>query len=136
MRVVADDSLTSWLEERIDHYTTQSDTRIMAVLGDDDEVLAVAAYYNWSQHYRSIDVSFAADTPKWGTRHIMRSLITYPFEQLDCVRVTALVMATNHRARRLCEAVGFIEEGVARQGFHPDDAVIYGLLKSEASRWL
>ena len=61
----------------------------------------------------------------------------YPFDQLGCGRLTAVTPRRARAARRFLDAFGFKREGLVRQGFGDDDAVISGLLKREweASRW-
>ena len=64
-----------------------------------------------------------------------RALFEYPFGQLNCERITAVVGKRNKRSRRLVEKLGFKLEGVHRKGLDGfEDAMSYGMLKSEC-RW-
>ena len=72
----------------------------------------------------------------WLSRRTLRVLLGYPFGQLGCHRITAIVAKKNRRSRRLVEGLGFKLEGVAREGMRPGvDACIYSLLKREC-RWV
>lgn len=72
----------------------------------------------------------------WVRPEAMRRFFWYPFMQLECTRVTGLVAANNHAARKFDERIGFVQEGVQRQGM-PDgtDLIAYGMLRSEC-RWI
>jgi RimJ/RimL family protein N-acetyltransferase len=59
----------------------------------------------------------------------------YPFNQVGCRRLTATTEAKNQPVRAFLCHLGFREEGVIRQGFPTDDAVVYGMLRDEC-RWL
>lgn len=60
----------------------------------------------------------------------------YPFEQLACRRITAMVSDRNQRSKRLCKRLGFKLEGICREAY-PDgsDLYVFGMLKGEC-RWL
>jgi RimJ/RimL family protein N-acetyltransferase len=60
----------------------------------------------------------------------------YPFIQLGCNRITAITKAKNQPARAFLCRLGFHLEGVHPGVFLDDDAISYGLLRSDASRWL
>ncbi len=79
----------------------------------------------------SIEVSFAFDSPLWATNYVLGAVCRYPFDQLGCIRVTAICAKKNKRSRQMVERIGFKLEGVARKAFGKDDACIYGLLRPE-----
>jgi hypothetical protein len=66
----------------------------------------------------------------WSPR-VARDLARYYFGKLGCVRVTARTRASNASAIRACERLGFKREGVLRNGFGDEDALLFGLLASE-----
>lgn len=72
----------------------------------------------------------------WLSRRVLRVIFGYPFDQIGCHRMTALVGRRNRESRTLVEGLGFRLEGVARGGFGPGrDTMIYGMLRREC-RWL
>ena len=98
------------------------------------EIAAVAVFNNY--RHPAIEISFVMENPRWATREAIRAIFRFPFVQLECKRLTAVTEATNQRARAFLCRLGFKEEG-----YHPDalptgDAVTYGLLAADASRWL
>ncbi len=97
----------------------------------DDTLIGGVVYHEYIPQLKSLQVSFAFDTPRWATKEVLRAVCEYPFLQLGCVRVSALVAKKNKRSRQMVEHIGFKLEGVARKGFGTDDACIYGLLRPE-----
>lgn len=69
------------------------------------------------------------------TRGFLREIFHYPFIQMKCRRMTALIDAKNARSRQLVEHIGFKLEGCMREAALEDDVMIYGLLKSDC-KWL
>lgn len=75
-----------------------------------------------------------AGDPGWTTRASLRLIFSYPFRQLGCRRVTALVSEINAPMRNYCERMGFVREGIKRQGLPGSDIYLYGMLREEC-RW-
>lgn len=83
-----------------------------------------------------IEMSGAFDDPRWCLPQTLARLFSYPFVQVGCVRMTTITGASNARARRLDERLGFVQEGVIRKGLDGvEDAIVYGMLREEC-RWL
>lgn len=95
-------------------------------------------YHNFQKlpHGNTIETSIAFDDATWALPQTLRSLLTYPFLNLDCVRLTSIIGEGNERSRKLCEGLGFALEGI-----HPmamdgkETAVSYGMLR-ENCRWI
>lgn len=72
------------------------------------------------------------DGIRWATKDFVRAVFRYPFEQLGCTRITGWVEASNEKARRLDENLGFEQEailsGAARDG---GDVIIYRMKKED-----
>lgn len=98
------------------------------------KLVAGVVYHSYRGH--DIEVSCAADDPRWAARRALRRLFSYPFRQLGCARITALTGDANLRTQRFLEGLGF-----RREGFHPlaldgrEDLVSYGM-RSDDCRWL
>jgi RimJ/RimL family protein N-acetyltransferase len=90
-------------------------------------------------HYDKPDiwVHVAAESGRvWCTPDFLRHIFEYPFVQLDCGRVTALVARSSIRLRKLVLHLGFVEEGILREALPTGDALIaYGMLRREC-RWI
>lgn len=71
---------------------------------DGDTLVAGVVFHNWSPEYGVIEVSAAADSPKWASRAVLRELFGYVFSVAQvCVARTA---EENERTRRLWRAFG------------------------------
>ena len=71
----------------------------------------------------------------WLSRRVIRTMFAYPFQDLNCHRITCIIAKPNKASRKLCEGIGFKLEGICKKGTNTrTDACIYGLLKSEY-RW-
>lgn len=87
-------------------------------------------YYDYFGN--SINLSVVCDTPRCVNKTIFKAMLGYPFRQLGCKRVTALIKKKNKRSRKLAEGLGFKLEGVIRK--HTEDGkdmCVYGLLDTE-----
>lgn len=100
-----------------------------------EQIAAVVVYHMWREG--SIEVSIAADDPRWATRQTVTFLLGYPFWTYGVRRLTALVKKRNRRSRKLCEGLGFKLEGRVEDAYEDDDAIMYGLTRRSwlASRW-
>ena len=65
------------------------------------------------------------------TPRVIRVLARHIFGALDCRRVTARTAKSNTKAREALKSIGFKREGLAREWFGHEDAIIYGLLRRE-----
>jgi len=129
-----DEIVGKWVGERIAHANFGSFVSIG--LCEDQKLIAAVIYHNYIKEYGNIELSMAADSPRWATPESIGALLHYPFVRLGCNRVTTCTPASNRRALKFNKGIGFIEEGVIRKGYGAEDMVICGLLKEEAQRWL
>lgn len=110
----------------------------IGVLDKDNQLVAGVVFHSWAQDYQSIEISFAASTPKWATHGVLRELMAYAYETAGCNRVQVVVAKDNRPSRKFVERYGFRREGVATDGFGPGvDAILYRMLKREwlQSKW-
>lgn len=71
----------------------------------------------------------------WTSKAALRLMFAYPFVQLKCRRVTAVVHERNRAMRDYCERMGFKLEGVKRQAIDGSDAYQFGMLREEC-KWV
>jgi hypothetical protein len=132
-----DPRMADWIAARIPGMTGDFLRRHAACCGVviNGQLLAGMA---WSGVERgNIEITFAADSPRWATRETIARLMWGFFEKLDCHRVTTRIHAKNERAIRFNEGIGFKREGLIREGWGAgEDAVLLGLLRSEAPEWM
>lgn len=83
------------------------------------------------------DIRFTASgEPGWLTKASLRVIFGYPFNQLQCIRVSALCAKSNKRSRDLVERLGFVAEGNIRHAFGMGrDGILYGMIRQNC-RWI
>lgn len=96
----------------------------------DDELCAVVVFDTFSQ--TGCNMHIASDgTRRWMNKELLLSAFAYPFVQLGLKRVTGIVPARNTAALSFDEHLGFVREGLCRDGFPDDDMVILGMLRKD-----
>lgn len=127
-----------YLLQRIPHVRGFGGCATMGVISDAGEILGAVCFHGYQPEFKSIEVSTAAGSKRWLTKHIIQQIFGYPFVQLGCERVAAITPRRAKDARAFLKTFGFKLEGVGRKGFGPyGDAIAYSLLRDEffASRW-
>lgn len=123
------DGLKAWIEQRVPEYKSGNYT-ICVGIEREGKLIAAVAWDNWRQ--TSVEVTIAADSPRWATRQTIQTLLAYPFLQLKCQRVTSFVRKGNKRARRLNDGLGFKLEGRLRDaGQNLETVLLYGLTRKD-----
>ena len=84
-----------------------------------------------------IECAMAADSPKWCSKGVIRAILTYPFVTIGVRRLNCYTQGRNIRTQRLLMGLGFQLEGRMLHAMTGgDDAMIYGLMRDTAQRWL
>lgn len=137
--LIVDDRLLDWIAVRIPHIGPNHDWhgRARAIgIGMDGQIIAGMAVLDMDKRFGNAEIAMAATTPRWASRATIRKLLAYPFEQLNCQRITTVTATSNEAALKMNRQLGFQYEGAMRKAFGDEDAIIMGLLKEEAERWL
>lgn len=138
LRLIFNDDFAvgEWVARRIPHLGSAREWGPFRAIGIAQGNKPIAgAVYNHSRGF-DMEISFAADSPRWARRGIIRGILAYPFVQCGCTRLTATIAKRNKRARRLVEGLGFKQEGCLRRGLDGrQDAILYGL-QQEQCRWI
>ena len=130
-----DKAVTAWVHSRIPHASPRGFGESTAIgVANGAGPVAGCVYHGYDPDWANIELSIAADHPRWAQRHIIKGLLAFPFEQLKCVRIAAVIPHTSKRAIRFVKGIGFTQEGVLRRGFNPDHAVVLGMLRHEFDR--
>jgi RimJ/RimL family protein N-acetyltransferase len=98
------------------------------------KIVAAAVFNNF--RLPNIEITFVTSSPRWASPGAVRAILAYPFKQLGCKRVTAIIEATNQPARAFLCRLGFKLEGIHPDVFMSGAAETYGLLLQDASRWV
>lgn len=131
------DALGQWAAERIPAIGTPAGFgRYVAIgVGGGNRVVAVAVFHNWRPP--NVELSMAADSPRWCRPRIVGGILSYPFGDMGVRNVVTVTPRRNKRARRLNAGLGFREAGTIPAGMESgDDMVIGYLTRAAAERWL
>lgn len=112
------------------HGMDAGDCRAVGIARD-GKLIGAILWFNY--RHPDIEVGMLTVEP-WATRGMVRELASYPFRQLGCERVTAIVHENNTRVRKFLERQNFQREGVKRRAFPDGDGIMYGILKHEC-KW-
>lgn len=128
----ADDLVAELVASRIPYMQGKSFGQCVALgVIRNENLIGGVIYHNYVGH--DCQVSIAVDRVAFMP---WRALFSYPFEQLNCARLTALVGRKNKPSRRLVETLGFKLEGVHAKGLDGiEDAMSYGMTKDQC-RWI
>lgn len=80
----------------------------------DGKLIAGTVYHNFHPEAGIIELSTAADSPRWLTPKSLRLMFEYPFDQLDCQMVVLRVSERNTRMRGIAKRFGFSETIIPR----------------------
>jgi len=118
----------------VEHYPDWGPFRALGF--NDGEKLVAGVVFSQLNGFDAL-VSIAATTPRWATPGRIRRVMQFGFDEIKCVRLTAVTSKKNARARKLLRGLGFIEEGRKRKGFDgQQDCIIYGATRLDMERWL
>ncbi len=107
-----------------------ADAQCLAVVDNTDEIAGIVAFFNY--RWPNVEVGFFCDDFRWAlNRNGIIEVLSYPFIQLKCRRITALVEKKNATARKMVQRLGFVEEGKLRKAGPKGDIFVYGLLPDE-----
>ncbi|MGE0757077.1 MAG: GNAT family N-acetyltransferase [Pirellulaceae bacterium] len=123
--------VAEWVTARVENFDGPRGSYQSLGVVDKDRLIAGAVYTDYRER-TNLFVTFAADSPRWATRGNIYTILGWPFDQLGCERLSALVVKKNKRSRKLLEGLGFVLEGTHPGWFGPGTvACSYGLLRQQ-----
>ena len=99
----------------------------------DDELVAGVLYEDFTGS--SITATIAVAPGAVLTREFTQAIFTYPFMQLGCGKMLALIHENNWRSHRLVKHMGFKVEAVIAD-YYPDGALNICTMTKADCRWL
>ncbi len=127
-----DGKVADWVASQIDHVDGFIAYAAIGIERDGELVGGVVYHENRGN---DIQISCAASKAHWLSQGSLRALFYYPFMQLKVDRMTAFTPSRSKGTRRFLSHLGFVQEGIMRQGFKGDDCIIYGMLRDEC-KWI
>lgn len=128
-----DELVAAWVKRRTPWVDTFGLCKAIGVYHN-GRALAGVVYLNYRE--TNIEVTIAADDPRWCRKGVLAGLFSYPFIELGVRRMTAIIPASNERSIKLCRGLGFSEEGRHPELFPDGSAGIsLGMVRKDC-RWL
>ncbi len=139
MRVLCghDADVAEWVAARIPHVESDGFGKCVGVgvVGQTGSLMAGVVFHDYQPACGTVQLSCAADTPKWASRKIVRAILHVPFMQYACNKVWTATPHQNERAIKFNKGIGFRPEATLRHQFGPKQhAVICSMLRSEYLR--
>ena len=124
----------AWIAKQLDEKLEKFYPFTAIGFARDGELTGGVLYNNYHGH--DIQITSAATDSRWLSKNNLRTIYNYPYNQLGCVRTTAVTGRSNKRARTVLEKLGYRHEGTLRLGLDgKQTALIYGMLKDEC-KWI
>jgi RimJ/RimL family protein N-acetyltransferase len=94
-------------------------------------VIAVVVFHNWQPDDGTIELSAAADDPRWLTRTVIRQIMSICFEQHGCQQVFTRQAVDNERAIKIYRYMKFTEILLPNMRGKGKDEILMLLTKDE-----
>ncbi|MCU1264708.1 MAG: acetyltransferase [Acidobacteria bacterium] len=127
-----------WLTKRIEHTRRQRKEVTFAIRDEGNLIGVVSADSFEPGTTHRAEIGYWLAQGYWGQgvmTDAVRAFVRYAFAELEVLRLTAHVLASNVASARVLEKNGFTAEGYLRKHFLKDgqliDARYYGVLKDE-----
>lgn len=91
------------------------------------KMIGTIELYNHFPQFKA-ELGYALNPAFWGQGIIPEAVfevITYGFEYLRLKRIEVGVFTDNYQSQRVCEKIGFVKEGIARNGYLRYDGKIF-----------
>ena len=107
----------------------------LGFLDKDGNIGGAAIFTNYNQ----ANIEFHIYGPGYLTRFSITKVLNYVFNELRCIRLTAIEKRSNKKMLKIVNKMGFVYEAVLKQYFGPDkqdDGIIFRMTSKEASKWI
>jgi RimJ/RimL family protein N-acetyltransferase len=109
-----------------------------AAVANDVGIMAIVAYHAWDEQAQTMQLTMAADDPRWCGIGTVATLLAYPFVDAGVNKIWTSTPHDNRRAIRLNEGLGLARQAEIPDGYGPGrHAVICGMNRDawQRSRW-
>ncbi len=134
------EDVKKWVADRIEGMTGRgfgASTAIGMIMNG--QPIAGCVYHNFQFYedgWNVIEISMAANSPRWATKSAMAVFLSYPFKELKCGVAVLRIPRKNKRARRFVKGIGFKEAGMIPRLCGKDDGFVYAMKREDATRWI
>ncbi|MGE7093153.1 GNAT family N-acetyltransferase [Lysinibacillus sp. NPDC048646] len=99
-------------------------------------IIGTIGFQEWSTEHKRAEISYALFPESWRKGYAMEAVnrvISFGFQEMDLVRIGAIVFTENDASNKLLTKAGFEKEGILKKYMHqnnvPFDTYIYSLIK-------
>ena len=110
-----DHEVARWVDDRLDHAGPFPVGSCQAMgVEHEGETVAGFVFHNWDPRNGIIEVSGASEHPRWATRQVVNTAMSYVFDTAGCQMLYARQHIENLPARRGWMKLGAVESIVPR----------------------
>jgi len=98
-------------------------------------IIGTIGFQEWSTEHKRAEISYALFPESWGKGYALEAVnkvISFGFQEMELVRIGAIVFTENDASNRLLIKAGFEKEGLLKKYMHqnnvPYDTYIYSLI--------
>ena len=128
-----DKAVAEWVGRRIMGYGDFGPCVAIGV-ADGNTPIAGIVYHMWAPDFRTMQVSMAADSPRWAQRGIIRAMLHYPFEQQGVRKLWSVIASNNERALKFNKGIGFRQEAMLYRHFGEHNAIVTRMFDKDYHR--
>lgn len=100
----------NWVAKRLGDPDFGNCQAVGVALGD--KLIAGVVFHEWRPQHGVMEVSAAAESPRWASRDNLTELFAYPFDGVGVRMAYARMSEHNMRARKLWRAFGAVETAI------------------------
>lgn len=131
-----DQIVSHWVAQHIPHMRGDfGPSSAIGIVDENNQPMAGVVFHDYQEAYGTIQLSAAAESPRWATKKLIGAILRYPFRQLRVHKVWTATEHENHRAIKFNKGVGFTQEATLKDHFGTGKhAVICRMLKRDFER--
>lgn len=128
-----DDIVGNWVWPQLGSKWIPGRGNAIGLVDDLNKIVAGWTYSDFNGVNCVVDVVAQADG--WCTPDVLWMLFSYPFEQLDCKRITSPVADSNAHCIKFVEWLGATREATLKDACKTGDVHLYRMFREDC-RWL
>lgn len=130
----ADDLVIRWAGRAIPGFMPSPGAKALGVV-QRGELVAGVIYERFNGIHMEVAIT-AKKSARWATRHTLMHLFGYPFNQMRCVAITAIVPASNLQSLNLALKLGFEAEAYVKFAAPDGSPMVVLKMYRDKCRWI
>lgn len=132
----ADDLVIRWAGRAIPGFMASPGAKALGVLNKDGtDLVAGVIYERFNGVHMEVAITARAGT-RWASRHTLLHLFGYPFNQMNCLCISALVPMSNLQSLNLATKLGFEPEAYVKYAAPDGSPMVVLKLFKENCKWI